>query len=781
MGAKLFGAAVKRLEDPDLLTGKGQYTDDIHVEGALHAAFIRSPHPHARFSKIETSAALAMDGVHGVFTLADFPKDIQENKLLLLLPNPAITQPMMPYLLARDEVHFAGEAVACVVADTRYIAEDAAAMVEIDWEILPAASDARDAVQPGAPLCHVGAQDNVSARFVNEYGDVDAAFASAAHTVSVSIRHHRGGGHSLEGRGALAVQDKDEGRTMLWSATQAPHQVKRNIIGVLDWNENDIDVIAPDVGGGFGPKAMFYAEEAVIPFLARKLDRPIKWIEDRREHFLSASQERDQYWDMEAAFDDGGKLLGVRGTMIHDTGAYVPWGIVTPLIASTTVPGPYVLPSFKLETVVALTNKVQVTPVRGAGRPQAVFAMERLMDKAAEKLGVDPAELRARNLIPADEMPYKVGLVFRDGKPVIYDSGDYPRCQSEALEKIDYPGFSERQKAALAEGRYIGIGIGNYVEGTGLGPFEGATVRVSPSGKIFLMTGAAPQGQGHRTTMAQLCAEKFGVDIADVEVHLADTTKIAHGVGTFASRIAANAGPSVHMASLDVREKAIKIAAYMLEAAEEDIELEDGKAFVRGVPEMSKTLGEIAHAVAGSPGFAMPPGFEPGLEATHYFSPSQSAYCNGTHVVEVEVDVETGHVQILRYVIAHDSGNLINPMIVDGQVQGGLAHGIGNALFEEQFFDENANPLTTTFAEYLIPGAGDVVDAETIHVVSPSPLNPLGVKGAGEGGTIPAAASIIAAVENALKPFDANLMNVPVTPSRIVDVVRASRSPLAAE
>jgi carbon-monoxide dehydrogenase large subunit len=410
-----------------------------------------------------------------------------------------------------------------------------------------------------------------------------------------------------------------------------------------------------------------------------------------------------------------------------------------------------------------------------------VFAMERLMDKAAEKLGVDPAELRARNLIPADEMPYKVGLVFRDGKPVIYDSGDYPRCQSEALEKIDYPGFSERQKAALAEGRYIGIGIGNYVEGTGLGPFEGATVRVSPSGKIFLMTGAAPQGQGHRTTMAQLCAEKFGVDIADVEVHLADTTKIAHGVGTFASRIAANAGPSVHMASLDVREKAIKIAAYMLEAAEEDIELEDGKAFVRGVPEMSKTLGEIAHAVAGSPGFAMPPGFEPGLEATHYFSPSQSAYCNGTHVVEVEVDVETGHVQILRYVIAHDSGNLINPMIVDGQVQGGLAHGIGNALFEEQFFDENANPLTTTFAEYLIPGAGDVVDAETIHVVSPSPLNPLGVKGAGEGGTIPAAASIIAAVENALKPFDANLMNVPVTPSRIVDVVRASRSPLAAE
>ncbi|MBD19564.1 MAG: dehydrogenase [Rhodospirillaceae bacterium] len=775
MGAKLFGAAVKRLEDPDLLKGNGTYTDDVQFSNTLHAVFVRSPHPHARFTKIETSAAKAMEGVCGVFTLEDFPKDIQDNKLLLLLPNPSIVQPMMPYLLARDEVHFAGEAVACVVAESRYLAEDAAAAIAIDWEVLPSASDAREAVKSGAPLSHSDGKDNISARFVNEYGDVAGAFSGASHRVVVSIRHHRGGGHSLEGRGTLAVYDPDEGRTILWSATQAPHQVKRNIIGVLNWNENEIDVIAPEVGGGFGPKAMFYAEEAVIPFIARQLCRPVKWIEDRREHFLSASQERDQYWDLEAAFDGRGKLLGVRGTMIHDTGAYVPWGIVTPLIASTTVPGPYVLPNFRLETIVALTNKVQVTPVRGAGRPQAVFAMERLMDKAAQEIGLDPAEIRSRNLIPAEKMPYKVGLVFRDGKPVVYDSGDYPRCQSEALQKIGYSQFKDRQKSARQEGRYIGIGIGNYVEGTGLGPFEGATVRVGPSGKIFLMTGAAPQGQGHQTTMAQICAEKFGVDIADIEVHLADTTKIAHGVGTFASRIAANAGPSVHLAAQDVRDKAIKIAAFLLEAAEEDIELEDGKAFVRGVPEINKTLGEISHAVAGSPGFAMPPGFEPGLEATHYFSPEQSAYCNGTHIAEVEVDIETGNVEILRYVIAHDSGNLINPMIVDGQVQGGLAHGIGNALFEEQHFDSDANPLTTNFAEYLIPGAGEVVDAETIHIESPSPLNPLGVKGAGEGGTIPAAASIIAAVENALQPFKANFMNVPLTPASVIQVVEASR------
>ena len=775
MGAKLLGARVKRLEDPALLRGQGQFTDDMHLSGTLHAVFLRSPHPHARFTKINKSRALAIEGVHGVFTLQDFPKKVRENRLLLLLPNPAISQPVLPHLLARDEVHYVGEPFAVVIAETRYVAEDASVLVEVDWETLAAVSDAREALQPGANTAHAVSVDNIAAKFVCEYGDVNTAFSEAAHVVSVSIRHHRGGGHAIEGRGAFAFYDREEGRTMLWSATQAPHQVKRNIIGVLDWTENEIEVIAPDVGGGFGPKAMFYSEEAVIPFLARRLNRPVKWVEDRREHFISASQERDQYWDVEAGFNKDGKVLGVRGTMIHDCGAYIPWGIVSPLIAATTVPGPYILPNYRLETVVALTNKVQVTPVRGAGRPQAVFAMERLMDRAAAQLQLDPAEIRSRNLIPTDRMPYKVGLVFRDGKPVVYDSGDYPLCQSEGLKKIDYTGFSDRQKKALGEGRHIGIGIGNYVEGTGLGPFEGATIRIAPSGKIFLMSGAAPQGQGHQTTLAQICAEKFGVGIEDVEVHLADTTKIAHGVGTFASRIACNAGPSVHLAALEVRSKVVKIASHLLEAAEEDIELEEGRAFVRGVPNMSKTLGEIAYAVAGSPGFVLPSGLKPGLEATHYFSPNQSAYCNGTHIAEVEVDIETGRVGITRYVIVHDSGTLINPMIVDGQVQGGFAHGVGNALFEEQHYDENARPLTTTFSEYLLPTADDVPDAETIHVESPSPLNPLGVKGAGEGGTIPAAAAIISAVENALKPFCVELSDVPLDPAKIVELVANSQ------
>jgi len=779
MGAKLFGARVKRLEDPDLLTGRGRFTDDFAAPGTLHAAFVRSPHPHARFTAIDTAAARALPGVHGVYTLDDFPAAVRDNRLLLLLPNPAIKQPVMPHLLAKGEVHYVGEAVAVVLAESRHVAEDAATLVGIDWEVLPASSDARAALAAGAPLAHSASADNIAARFVTHYGDADAAFTRAAHVVAASIRHHRGGGHALEGRAVFALWDPDERRTMLWSATQAPHQVKRNLIGVLGWDENEIDVIAPDVGGGFGPKAMFYIEEAVIPWLARRTARPVKWTEDRREHFLTTSQERDQYWDVEAAFDADGRLLAVRGTMIHENGAYIPWGIVSPLIAATTVPGPYVLPSYRLETTVVLTNKVQVTPVRGAGRPQAVFAMERLMDKAAAKIGLDPAEIRRRNLIPPERMPYEVGLVFRDGKPITYDSGDYPRCQDEAVRLAGWDGFAARQQAALAEGRHIGIGIANYVEGTGLGPFEGASVRIGTSGKIVLNTGAAPQGQGHRTTMAQLCAEKFGVGIEDIEVGLADTTRIAQGVGTFASRIACNAGPSVHLAATEVREKVIKVAAHMLEAAEEDIELEGGRAFVRGVPDMALTLGEVAHAVAGTPGYALPPGLEPGLEATHYFSPSQSAYCNGTHIAEVEVDIETGHVKILRYVIAHDAGTLINPMIVDGQVQGGLAHGVGNALFEELHYGDDATPLTTTFAEYLMPVAADVPDAETIHIESPSPINPLGVKGAGEGGTIPAAAAIIAAVENALGPFGAAIDDAPLTPARIVALVARGRAAAA--
>lgn len=776
MGAKMFGARVSRMEDPALLTGRGNYTDDIHLPGMLEAAFVRSPHAHARINGIDASAAEAMPGVFKVITLDELPSEYSDTRVPFQVPNPAITQPFQQRLLEKDEVCFVGEPIAVVLAESRYIAEDAAAQVDVDFDVLPSASDAKAALADKAPLSHAGTPNNEGAKFTVGFGEIDEAFRSAAHVVSADLWVHRGGGFAIENRAVVAQYDEMQDILTLWSATQSPFLVKQNVVDMLGWNGDRLRVIAPDVGGGFGPKTIYYVEEAVIPLCAKMFKRPIKWVEDRRENFTCTNQERDQYWDMELAVDSDGKILGVRGDMIHDTGAYMPWGIISPYISATTVPGPYVVPAYELTTRVALTNKVAVTPVRGAGRPQAVFAMERLMDRAAEATGLDPAEIRRRNLIPADQMPYPTPLIFRDGKPMTYDSGDYPKCQAEAERIGDWQGFRGRQEQARAEGRFLGIGIANYVEGTGLGPFEGATVRIHPDGKIIVYTGGGDSGQGHWTTLAQVCADKFGVPVSDVAVEKGDTFKIANGVGTFASRIAVNAGSSVHLASNKVREKAIKVASHLLEAAEEDLDIVDGKVVVSGVPDLSVSLADVARAVQGMPGFSLPGGVEPGLEATEYFSPSQSSYCNGTAVVEVEVDPDTGGVDILNFSMAHDSGTLINPLVVDGQVQGACAHGVGNALYELMLYDDNAQPVSTTMAEYLLPAAPEVPKVDVVHVESPTPINPLGVKGAGEGGTIPALAAIVAAVEDALSTYDIRIDEVPILPPRIVEMVRAARA-----
>jgi carbon-monoxide dehydrogenase large subunit len=510
------------------------------------------------------------------------------------------------------------------------------------------------------------------------------------------------------------------------------------------------------------------------------LGRPVKWIEDRRENFTATQQERDQYWDMEVAVDDDGKLLGLRGRLVHDGGAYVTWGLVLPWIAATSVIGPYVLPAYHLELIVAMTNKVTCSPVRGAGRPQGCFVMERMMDRIARELRLDRAEVRRRNFIQPSQMPYNIGLTFRDGKQAIYDSGDYPKSQQMALDHFDYAGFEERRKAALREGRYIGIGISNAVEGTGLGPYEGATIRISTSGKIVLYTGATPQGQSHQTTLAQIAADHLGVSYDDIRVVTGDTSSIPFGMGTFASRTAVNAGSSVHLAGIEVANKVKKLASELLEVSPDDLILKDGGVEVRGVPEMRKSLRELAHMSAGMYGFSMKGDRDPGLEATSYFKPEQSTYANSCHVAEVEVDIEIGHVKVTRVLVNHDCGRVINPMIVEGQIIGGVAHGVGNALFEHLLFDENGQPLTTSFAEYLIPMATDVPNVDVIHTETPSPLNPIGVKGAGEGGTIAVIAAIVSAIENALTPFDVTLATMPVTPEQIVRLTR-HKTPAAAE
>ncbi len=776
MGAKWFGASVPRKEDPALLSGDGRYVDDIKLPGTLAAAFVRSPHAHARITAIDATAARDLPGVHAVLTFTDLPDAMQANPLPLYVAPAAISQLHVPYALARDEVCYVGEPVAAVIADTRYIAEDAAQLVEVDYDVLPAVSDCLKAIDDGAPLAHAECENNIAARVPIKSGDIDAAFRDAPHVFKDRIFQHRGGPFFIECRGIVANYDRNIEQLTVYASTQGSHRIKRAFLDVLDFADHQVRVITQDVGGGFGPKGAFYPEYGVAAAASMKLGRPVKWIEDRRENFLATHQERDEYWDLEIAVEADGRLRGLRGRLVHDAGAYLPWGLVLPWIAATTVPGPYVLPAYDMDLVVVYTNRISCTPVRGAGRPQAVVAMERMMDLVARKLDIDRAEVRRRNFVTPDLMPYEVGLVFRDGRPVTYDSGDYPGCQAQVLAAAGYADFADRQTQALKEGRYIGIGLSSAVEATGLGPYEAATVRISTTGKVTVYSGATPQGQSHKTTLAQIVADQLGISYDDVTVITGDSSTVALGIGTFAARTAVNAGSSAHVAALELAEKIKKIASEMLEADAGDLELENGFVQVKGASSLRKSFREVATQSIGMYGYAMRTDYEPGLEATAHFRPDQSTYSNSAHVAEVEVDIETGHVKILRFYVSHDCGKAINPMIVEGQVVGGVAHGIGNALFERLQFSEDAQPVTTTFAEYLLPMATDVPRVDLHHMETPSPLNPLGVKGAGEGGTIASIAAILSAVEDALKPFDVRINETPILPGRIVDLVEQGRA-----
>lgn len=771
MGMQYFGARVVRKEDPALLTGQGQFVADHSPTGTLYAVFVRSPLAHAAIRSIDLSAARALPGVVAALAHDDLPDHVQGARLPLHVPNPAIRKPYTWAPLAQSEVCFVGEPVAVVVAEDPYIAEDAAELVVVDYAELPVVVGL-DVAENTEQTSHQDATDNIGAQFTVGFGDVDAAFAEAAHVVSDTFRPHRGAGLPMECRSVLA-EPGTGGRTVLVrSATQVPHLVKRSIMDVLALGGDEVQVVAPpDVGGGFGPKAIVYPEEVAVPLLAMQLNRPVKWLEDRREHFLTTTQERDQLYEMELALDQDGRIRGIRGRMRHDAGAYFPWGIITPYISSTTLPGPYVVPAYQLDVTCLLTNTVPLTPTRGAGRPQAVFVMERLLDHAAAELGMDRADIRRVNLVPAERMPYEAGLTFRDGSPVVYDSGDYPATLEAALDKAGYDGFRDRQRRARAEGRLIGIGMAFYVEGTGLGPFEGANVEIHRNGKATVYTSAAPQGQSHHTTLAQLAADQLGLDVDDVTVSTGDTSTVPIGIGTFASRVAVNAGSSVHLAATRVREKVVALTAALLEAAEDDIELVDGAARVKGSPDTAMTFAELAKVSQGMPGFALPPGQEPGLFAESYFTPERSTYSHGCHLVEVELDRDTGRILIQRYVVAHDCGKIINPMVVDGQIQGGVAHGVGNALLEYMAYDEQGQPVTASFADYLLPEAVDVPRAEVIHLESPTPLNPLGVKGAGEGGTIPAAAAIVSAIQDALHGHGPRINHHPVTPAFVLPLL----------
>jgi carbon-monoxide dehydrogenase large subunit len=772
---ELIGARVKRLEDRTLLTGSGRFVDDLASPGALHAAFVRSPHPHALVRIIDASAARALPGVVAVLSLDDLAPVLKQRRMMRISNSGTRLDQSWPFALANGEVSFVGEPVAIVVATDRYIAEDAAALVMVDYDVLRAATDCRTAYEEHAAAVRRELTSNKIISYKVAFGDIDAAFAKAVHVLHEDLWQHRGAGHSIEGRGILAeVSDRE---TQVWASTQKAHDLRYAFADYIRLDENRLRVATPDVGGGFGPKLCVYPEDVAVVAAAILLHRPVKWIEDRREHFTNAVHERDQYWAIEIAADADGRVRGVRGRLIHDVGAYALQDVNLPYNSASTLTGPYMIAALAMDVLVTHTNKTPVSSVRGAGYPQAAFAMERLLDRLAYELKVDRAELRRRNLIPAEKMPYLKPLKTRAGEQIQYDSGDYPACQAEILKAMGWDDFPQRQAAALAQGHYLGMGLAHGVKGTGRGPFEFGGVRVSPTGGITVSTGAAAMGQGVATALAQICAEAFGVRAADVTVVSGDTAAAPLGLGGFASRQTVTAGSSVHVAAQAVAAKARKLASHVLEAAEDDLEVVDGEVRVVGAPQLSVKLGELARILKGAPGYGFPPGLDPGLEASAMVRLDALAYSNACHVAEVEVDIETGAVAIVRYAAIQDAGRRVNPMIVEGQIHGGIAHGIGNALFEWMGYDAAGQPVTTTFADYLLPTATEVPKIETLYKESPSPRNPLGVKGVGELGVIPAAAALISAIEDALSPFNVHIAQMPIMPHELVEMIERGKHP----
>jgi len=793
MSTRLIGARIPRNEDPRLLRGLGCFVADIEPAGVLHAAVLRSPHAHARLRAIDPTRARALPGVHLVLTAADLGPLNQPTPLLI--PHPALTHARTQRPLAADLVRYAGEPVAFVVADDRYVAEDAVGLIEVDYAPLPAVTDLRAARAEGSPPVHADVPANRAARLAQRAGDPDAAFGRAAHVFRERLAIERSGGSPIETRGVVAEYDPRAGTLRAWIATQAPLPIKNGLARIFGLPEFRVEVIAPDVGGSFGTKLMlFYPEEILVPAAAIRLGRPVKWIEDRLEHLTAASQERGQLHEVEVATDAAGRILGLRDRFLHDAGAYTPYGIVVPLITATQLPGPYRIRHYEVEFEAVYTNKVMVTPYRGAGRPHAVFVMERVIGRIARELGLEPAEVRRRNFIQPDEFPWDVGLTYQDGGPTRYDSGDYPAGLETAGELIGAREFRARQAAARAEGRYLGLGFACYVEGTGIGPYEGAQVRVEPSGKVFVATGLTTQGQGHPTTFAQIAADALGCDPADVTVVTGDTSRFNWGAGTFASRALVTSGNAVAIAAGKVREKALRLAATLLEAAPDDLECAEGAVRVKGAPSRRLALGALASVanpiryaygqesteaalrlVKPRQGAVLRPDEEPGLEARGYYAPPQATFASGCHAAIVEVDVETGEVRFLRYVVQHDCGTLVNPTIVEGQIHGGVAQGIGGALYERFVYDAGGQLLSGSFVDFLIPTAAEVPDIEVAHRETPSPLNPLGVKGVGEAGAIPVPALVAEAVDDALAPFGVRVREMPLSPNRIRELIEEGR------
>jgi carbon-monoxide dehydrogenase large subunit len=776
----MIGQSLRRREDHRLLTGSGQFVDDVLLHEPLQVVFVRSPHAHGRIRSVTISEAAACEGVSYILTGAESASLGPLGGHLWATVPPAIQTWLRPtlqndnqLLLAADRVRYAGEAVAAVAASSRALAEDAAAAIVVDYEPLPPLVTPEQALSPDAAPLDPTWHDNVALHVHGTFArDEHMGFARTATQAHIRLRLGRQTGVPIETRGVAAVFEPRSGELMVWSNTQIPHALRDVLAEMLSLAVHRVRVTSVDTGGGFGIKGIVYPEDVLVPLIAMRTRRAVKWIEGRQEHFASSIHSRDQLHEIELAADEQGRLVGLRDRFVVDIGAYNPLRLTSAANTIAHLVGPYRVPAAEVDGRVVVTSKTTAAPYRGAGRPEAVWAMERCLDRLARAAGLDPVELRRRNTLTSAEMPWNTGMYYRDGQPLVYDSGDYLGCLERALDLAEFASFRNAQAEARRRGEFIGLGIAGYVEGTGIGPFEGALVRVDGAGNVVVFTGACSQGQGHETVFAQICAEVLGVRMEDVTVIGGDTAGLTYGWGTIASRSTVVAGSAIREAASAVRDKAVRVAADLLEVSAADVVLHDGVARVTGAESRRINLREIAQACA--PQHAMPAGREPGLEAHAHFRPETVTYANGLHAATVRVDVETGRVKILRYVVIHDCGRLVNPLLAEGQIHGGVAQGIGGALFEELVHSNTGDLVTGSLMDYAVPRAADIPTFIVDHMESLSPRNPLGVKGLGEGGAISPPAALANAIEDALQPFGVVVTEAPVTPARLWALIHAA-------
>ena len=766
----MLGTSPRRKEDRRLLMGAGRFVDDVVRPGAAHLGVVRALHAHARIRSIHLAAVRRAPGVVAAWSAADLPEVART--IAAAWGGSHKGRPFGVPILAGDRVRYVGEPIAVVIAESAQHLADALDTVRVDYAPLPALTSV-EASAKSATHIHDGWADNTTLPVSARVGDAEAAFARAEVVVGGRFRHPRLAAVPIETRGAVAWPEAETGALVIWASIQNPYRLRDSIASALAVPAESVRVLTPDVGGGFGPKGDVYPDEILVAAAALRLGRPVRWSESRREDFAALGHDRDQVHDARLGLSGDGRIVALETSFLADVGAYPAQGDGLTLNTVNHLPGPYRVPAYRGSGSSVVTTKTLNAAYRAAGRPEAVFVMERLMDLAARRIGLDPVELRRRNLVRPEEMPYRPGLVYKDGMPVTYDPGDFPAAFERALTLLDYDGWRRRQKARANGARRLGIGVACYAQGTGLGPYEGATVRIDPSGKVYVLIGVSAQGQGHATTLAQVAATELGASFDDVVVVGGDTERFPIGMGTGGSRVMVNSGPAVAGAAREVRAKAARVAAELLECAADDVRIEASRAFVAGMPDRSLPLGRLAHVAVKSK--ALRGTTDPTLNACTYFYPDTVTWAFGVQAAAVEVDVETGEVRLAAYAIVHDPGRAINPAIVEGQLQGGAAQGIAAGLLEEILYDADGQLLTGSLMDYALPRADVLPPMPVALDEHRSAINPLGVKGVGESGAIPGAAAIANAIEDAVADLGVTIHEVPVTPARLWTLLAAAR------